>query len=308
MITILMATYNGEKYIKQQLDSLLKQTVQEFKIIIYDDCSSDNTFEILKSYQKKYPYKIYLHKTDKNSGNAKYTFMKMMIEYKDDYLMLCDQDDVWFEDKVEKSLRKIKQVEKSLGAGIPILVHTDLHVVDEDLNTISKSYKKAMNSDFSITSLNSKLIQNTLTGCTAIYNKALSELIFEEPKYMIMHDWWLMLIASAFGTIQSIDMPTIYYRQHSNNSIGAKDVRTLKYKINKLINYKDMQKAINDTYEQAYYFFYMYKNKLTNEKNNLLIQYIDIPNKNKLGRFITICKLKTLKHGIARKIAAFIFI
>lgn len=298
-----MATYNGEKYISEQIESLLSQTVQDFVIYINDDCSTDNTYEIVCEYAKKYPNKINVSKSITNSGNAKYNFIHLMIRHKQEYIMLCDQDDVWKPNKIELTLCKMHQMEVQYGSGVPLLVHTDLEVVNEYLDAISPSFMKAMNANYSHTSLNKIVIQNTLTGCTAMYNGALANLIREEPKYMVMHDWWLILIASAFGKIGHITNTTILYRQHGNNSIGAKNVCTLAYKLNRLRNGKEIKLALVQTYQQAESFVNIFDIQLSKEQLTLLRNYCSIPLQSKLHRIISTFRLKTFKNGLARKIA-----
>lgn len=308
MIAILMATYNGESYLREQLESLLSQTYQNFVIYISDDLSTDSTYNILQNYKKKYPTKIVVFQNNSGHHGAKHNFMQLMIHHKADYVMLCDQDDVWKPEKIEITLRKMHELEGKYGKETPILVHTDLEVVNQSLQTISPSLKKAMNVDYSRTQLRQIIIQNTLTGCTALYNRALSDLIAVEPPYMIMHDWWLILVASAFGIVGHVDEKTILYRQHRENVIGAKDVRTFRYKMRKLLNWRSIERALDETYRQAESLIIIYGDRLTAEQMNLLRAYCSIPTKNKLCRCITIYRLKMLKHGIARKIAHLIFI
>lgn len=304
-----MATYNGEKYLKEQLNSLLNQTYKDFKVIVCDDCSTDGTMDILKEYQLNHPDIFQVYKNEKNTTSAKYNFMNMMIKYKDDYIMLCDQDDVWLPDKIELTLCKLVDMECRHGKNTPLLTHTDLIVVDAMLNEINPSFRKAMNADYTKVELRQQLIQNTLTGCTCMYNRSVAHLIREIPHSFVMHDWFLMLIVSAFGTIEALqDKQTILYRQHGDNQVGAKDVRTLKYKINKILHGAEIRQAINQTYTQAESFLKTYKDRLSLEQKNLLEQYISIPNMNKFGRWRTIVKLGVLKNGFSRKIANFIFI
>jgi glycosyltransferase involved in cell wall biosynthesis len=309
MITILLATYNGASYIAEQMDSLLKQTMPFDTLYIQDDCSTDNTWKILMEYQSKYSDRIAIEKSEKNSGNPKFNFYGMMSRIRDDYILLCDQDDVWLPDKIAKTLVKMREMERVYGKDTPLLVHTDLRVVDGELRTVSPSFKKAMNANYDRVQLKDQIIQNTLTGCTAMYNRALAELIGEKmPEYMVMHDWWLMLMASAFGHIGHIDEQTVLYRQHEANEIGAKDVRTLGYKFKKLLNYREIKQAINDTYKQVSSFLRYYGDDLQSEQVELLETYCRIPSMNKWNRWRTICRLGVLKNGMARKIANFIFI
>lgn len=308
MVAILMATHNGENYLKEQLDSLFTQTYQDFVLYVSDDSSTDATCNILQSYQEKYPNRIFLCHNDTEHHGAKHNFMQLIMRYKAQYVMLCDQDDVWKPRKIEVTMQKMLQMEKEYGEGTPILVHTDLEVVDQSLQTVSPSFKEAMGADYSRTQLRQIIIQNVLTGCTALYNRALAELLTVEPPYMIMHDWWLVLVASAFGVVGHIDEQTILYRQHGNNVIGAKNVHTTQYIVKKLIHWREMKQAINETYQQAESLLEVYKNQLAPGQIDFLQKYCAVPKKNKLGRLISVCRLGTLKCGFTRKIANFIVV
>lgn len=308
MITILLATYNGEKFLAEQLDSLLKQTEQDFTVRICDDDSTDRTFPIAEKYAAAFPEKIFVCKNASNSQSAKNNFYYMMESYRDQYIMLCDQDDVWKERKIELTLQKMHEMERQYSANTPLLVHTDLEVVDENLRTISRSFKYMMNANYDRVQLKDALIQNILTGCTVMYNRALSNWIFGMPEYMVMHDWWLMLVASAFGKIDHIDAQTVLYRQHIGNVIGAKSVRSLRYKMQKLLKGYEIWEALNQTYRQAGAFLENYRAQLTDEAVSLLESYCSVPTLNKWNRWQTICRLGVLKNGISRKIAHFIFI
>lgn len=303
-----MATYNGDKYIKEQLDSIINQTYKDWKLIICDDCSTDKTYDILKEYSNKYNSKISIFRNTKNSGSPKCNFIKLMIEHKDEYVMLCDQDDIWFSNKIEQTLQKMHEIEIKFGKETPVVIHTDLTVVNESLNVISESFKYSTNVNYTKTSLNNVIIQNILAGCTSMYNYALAKLIHTEPKNFVMHDWWLILIASAFGKVAYINNPTIFYRQHGDNDIGAKNTRNIFFKIGIIINYKYVKLAIQNTYLQAESFLNIYSNDLTQNQKQLLTEYISIPKLNKLQKCKKIIKLKTFKNGIARKIAQFIYI
>jgi len=307
MISILLATYNGEKYISEQIDSLLSQTVQEFRLYICDDLSNDATFSIVTGYADKYPDRIFATQNAENTSGAKYNFLRMMIEHKDDYVMLCDQDDVWLPDKIEKSLKKIKEVEKEFGLHTPALIHSDLKVVNDDLDVISSSYEKMSNKDFNVTSLNFAVTMNNVAGCTALYNRALADLIREVPDFIVMHDWWLSLTAAALGKIRALKEPTVLYRQHGDNDSGAKKVLSFRYIYHVLTHLKKMAAMIDDSYSQAGVFLELNKDRLTAEGSALLAAYASIPSLSKKKRLGTVFRYKTFMYGFARK-AAQIFI
>ena len=308
MISILLAAWNGEKYIAEQLDSLLSQTVQNFRLYVSDDCSADGTFQILQDYRRRYPDKIFITRRSQNSSNAKHNFFDLMTAHKDDYVMLCDQDDVWLPRKIELTLEKMKQLESLYGKEMPLLVHTDLHIVDAGLRVLCPSYRLAMNANYRRTELKDSIIQNILTGCTVMYNRALSELVQKEPDYMHMHDWWLMLIASAFGAIGHVDEQTILYRQHSHNSIGARDMRSPLYKCSRLLHAGQVRQAIAITYPQAQSFLDMYRSRLTREQIQFLESYCEIPRLPKWRRVQRLFQLGTLKNSLSRQIAHILFV
>jgi len=303
-----LSVYNGEQFIADQLDSLLQQTYQDFHIYACDDCSTDSTYAIIQDYCARYPGRIAATRSAQNSGGAKHNAIRLMIEHREDYLMLCDQDDVWLPNKIEITLAKLKEMENRYGIDVPLMVHTDLEVVDAQLETIQPSFWAAMNSNCYKNKLHNLVIQNIITGCTVMYNRALAELIWAEPGFMVMHDWWLGLAAAAFGYIEPMEIQTIKYRQHANNDIGAKDVRTMSYKFKRLLNYGEVKHAVNMTYRQAESFLEMYRERLTAEQIRLLVEYSAMPNHNKVKKWITICRLGTFKNGVGRKIAQFLFI
>lgn len=220
-IDILLATYNGEKYLKEQIDSILNQTYKNIKLIVSDDCSKDKTVEILKEYEKK-DERVEIYIQEKNLGVVKnIEFLLSKVESK--YYMLSDQDDIWNEEKVEKSLEKLKEENADLVFG-------DLEVVDKDLKTVYPSF-----GDFML--LNDKIekyintdklnyLYNCVTGCTILAKKETINYILplpNESKYLI-HDHWIGLMVSLHGKVAYIKEKYIKYRQHGNNEIGAKKV------------------------------------------------------------------------------------
>ena len=303
MLSILLAAYNGERYITGQIESLLSQSFGDFKLYIRDDKSTDGTYSIITGFASENPEKIFANQNEKNTGGTKNNFMKMMIDHKDDYVMLCDQDDVWLPEKVEKSLKKIKELEQEYGPETPVLVHTDLKVVIENLDVISSSYEKMSNKDFSKTSLNFAVTMNNAAGCTIIYNRALGDLIRVVPDFLVMHDWWLVLIAAAFGKTGVVREPVVLYRQHGDNIKGAKKVLSPRYILYVLKNLKTMAEMINESYKQAGSFAKLYKDDLDEKESEILNAYASIPGLSRIKKLRTVFKYKTFMHGVARKAA-----
>ena len=217
-VDILLATYNGEKYLVEQLDSILSQTYSNFRLVISDDCSTDGTRKILEEYEAK-DDRIELYFQEINLGVIKnFEFLLKKVENK--YYMLSDQDDIWKENKVEKSVEKIALTESDL-------VYTDLEVVDENLNAIYESYWKLKNIYKKIkkyNNFNALYLNNFITGCTVISKKEYIKDILPLPdtSKFVLHDYWIPLVVSQKGKITYIEEPLIKYRQHKNNKIGSK--------------------------------------------------------------------------------------
>ncbi len=308
MVTVLLATYNGENFLEEQLNSLLNQSFSDFRIVIRDDGSTDSTLEIIERYKGISPEKIEICPSGEPTHSAAGNFFKLIELFSDDYIMLCDQDDKWLPDKIEKTLAAMKKAEEELGVNTPILVHTDLRVVDEKLDTINDSFVKLQRLTPKTASLNSLLMQNCVTGCTAMFNKALLEKLFILPNEVAMHDWWLALIAACFGQIIYIDEPTILYRQHSNNEVGAKDVNSLSFILKKLKSIQKMKDMYKTISLQALFLKDNYSELLDYKQKRLLSAVADLPSKNKWQKIKTLKKHRLFKNTWLRKIAQIILI
>lgn len=299
MIQILLATYNGGKYLNEQLDSLFSQTVQDFEILVRDDGSTDNTIDILHQYAEKYPNRIKININNPPTGNAKDNFFLLMQDATKDYIMFCDQDDCWLPEKIELTLKAMQ----SLPQDKPALVHTDLMVADENLNTIRNSFYRMQHYERGMKlTLNKALAQNTVTGCTTMINKCLCDMAKEtNHKDIIMHDWWLASIAAAFGDVKAVKTPTILYRQHGKNSVGAKSF-SQSFRLVKS-GEKDLQKSLDKTYVQAKQFVLSFGDKLTENQKNAVLQFATVPKTKPIKRVTTIIRYGFWKQSLIHKMA-----
>lgn len=230
-IDILLATYNGEKFVKEQIESILNQTYENFNLIISDDASTDNTLNILEEYEKK-DTRIKVFKKEKNKGLID-NFEFLLKNVTSDYFMFSDQDDIWKKDKIEKSINKLK--EESSG-----LVYTDLEIVDEKLNVIYPSYWKYKQIHKKIIKYNNfeaLYLNNFVTGCTILAKSKYIKDILPLPRNskFVLHDYWTALIISAKDKISYVEEPTIQYRQHKNNRVGSSR------KSDQLENFEDLR-------------------------------------------------------------------
>ena len=230
-IVILLSTYNGEDFLAEQLDSLLKQTYSNFIIIIRDDGSTDRTENIIDYYVVKNHGKVHKLSGTRSNIGASSSFSLLMNYAMTEkkalgisrlYMMLCDQDDIWIEEKLEIQMSEILHAEQT-SPDDPILVHSDLKVVDKCKSVIAESFIKYQGLEIKRNKFTNLVISNLVTGCTTLFNEELADMALPIPDRAIMHDWWLALTASAFGQVIFIDMPLVEYRQHANNTIGAKE-------------------------------------------------------------------------------------
>jgi glycosyltransferase involved in cell wall biosynthesis len=229
-IDILLATYNGGKYLRQQLDSIIGQTNSTWRLIIRDDCSGDDTTVIIEEYSSKHPDQIVpLSNSGQNVGVVR-NFSLLLDHATADYVMFCDQDDIWLTDKITATFEKMLETEKQYGSVMPLLIFTDLTIVDEDGSSIRADsvWEYQQLNPSNVTHLNRLLLQNIPTGCTVMINRALREKAVPIPAEAAMHDWWLTLVAAVFGRNVYLPQATVRYRQHGMNVCGVERWSLLK--------------------------------------------------------------------------------
>lgn len=310
MIDIVMATYNGENYIAAQLDSILAQTVQDYHIIIRDDGSTDGTMEILKAYQQRFPDKMTVYENHPAGGGAKRNFFRLVKDTTHAYVMFSDQDDIWNSDKIARTYERMQAAEQTYGIQTPILVHTDLAVADAQGVIISPSFHQYMNLSCEPT-VNRLMIQNQVTGCTVMINRALCEKMCEvsDTEPILMHDQWAALIAAVFGQVEYLDMPTMRYRQHGDNAVGAKNARSISYLLQRWKQgKKQFRRELSRSMGQARYFLELYdESAMSEETRRLLEQYGTLEQKTKWKRMQFYHREQVQKHGAIRKIMQYIW-
>lgn len=307
MVQILMATFNGEKYISEQIESILNQTVQDIQILVRDDGSSDCTVGIIEKYVQLFPNKIVLIKDEIKCGSAVSNFMQLTKYATADYVMYSDQDDFWLPNKIEVTLDSMKKVEITEGTDIPILVFTKYKVVDENLKEINKS-EKGSQIEKKRMKLNQLIVQNCVTGCLSMVNKALYSLIGDYDKNILMHDWWTALIASSMGKIIYIPEEVMLYRQHGNNVVGAVNVKSFKYRWNKF--HDKRTKNTHFRYKDQMILFYERYKYILSDKSRICVEkFINIyDTKFKIMRIYKLVKGGYLKSDVVRNIGLLIYI
>ena len=298
MITVLLAAWNGERYLREQMESLLGQTNQEFTILISDDGSSDRTPEIISEYESRFPDRIRSLKSLKPSGSARDNFFRLLQSASDEYLMFCDQDDIWLPDKVEVTLREMKKMEQLWGKNMPILIHSDLSVTDQAGAVLYPSMARYQKIAVTDNRTSHYLVENNITGNTMMINRSLKNLAQQIPDTCFMHDWWLGLVASCFGKILYIDRPLVRYRQHGNNQVGAKGG------MKQLSERMSRQEIVRENYrllfEQAKSFLSIYNQTMTPAQREMFEEFITLCRKSRAGKIKIILKYKLFKSTRVR--------
>lgn len=310
-IDILLAIYNGERYVCEQIASIFNQSYKKWQLIVRDDGSKDKSEIIIKEYAKKYPERVQ-HIIDVPNNLGAYQNFAKLLEHSDaDYVMFSDQDDVWLPDKVEKSITLMKEMEKQYSRSMPLLVHTDLQVAQEDLTIVSKSFWEYQNVEPQKSLvLNRLLVRSVIRGCTVMINRSLANLAQSIPNDAIMHDHWISLIAAAFGKIGFIREPTMIYRLHEKNYSGGKpwSARYIFDKIFTEAGRSDLRDYLSKTQRQAAAFARLFEKKLSRDSYNMINAYATLGDRGFLWKRWAIVKYGFLNVGIVRNIGMFFFI
>jgi rhamnosyltransferase len=224
-LTIVLSTYNGAKFLADQVDSIQRQTFTDWELVLRDDGSSDGTQKLAESLAAREPRITILHDSRGNLGPV--GSFGLLLEHARNtgatYVALADQDDVWRGDKLEREFALLQRREREVGLSVPLLVHSDLTVVSEDLRLIHPSYRGSQHLQrVSGWPLGTLLIQNFVTGCTTLINRALLQAALPIPNAAVMHDWWLALVAAALGELLYVSDPMVLYRQHGANTVGIR--------------------------------------------------------------------------------------
>ncbi len=289
-VAVLMAAYNGEKYISEQIESVLTQTYKDFCIYIHDDGSKDNTVKIIQKYERDNPGKIVLM-DGMVQGGAKMNFIYMLKNVEADVYMFCDQDDVWINDKIEKLVIKFEDNAKNM----PMLVYTDLKYVDKDLNIIKNSYFEYMEKNPRKDSVQDVLKKNLFVGCTLMFNRQLREMAikYKDINNIQMHDWWLGLIATVKGRVYFINEQMVMYRQHDSNVTGMKNHGRASGIFSRWINVKKGLEVKKQYMRQRVYFARELVHIMDGEEED----YIFIKDLSELDKKNKIARIKFYLHN-----------
>ena len=303
-IDILLAVYNGESFLRPFLDSLRSQTFQDFRLVVSNNRSTDSTEAILDEFRESFADKVVVLPAPEEFLSPHDNFARVTEAGSSSYIMYADADDVWHEDKIERTLVAMCAAERRYGVTNPILVHSDLKVVDDSLRCLARSFWSFQYVDPARTALHQLLMQNCVTGCTTMLNRSLFELGRPIPAEACVHDHWYALVASAFGHIVGIPEALIEYRQHGGNVTGAKKwgAPYVMDRAAHIYSEGGARETIARNFRQAEAFLSRFEGRLNPAQKELISNFAAIRQQGMFVRRWSLVRNRFWKTGLARNV------
>lgn len=308
-VNIILASYNGEKYLEEQLDSIMNMDFKDFVLHVCDDCSKDSTCDIVRRYIDKYPGRIKLYVNESNMGSTGsflFNLKRVAAESPSLYYMFSDQDDVWLSDKINISLAAISKIERRHRASRPALVFNDALIVNDKLEYVSRSFYKTDRLKVHKTGFSRMLMENKCIGCTMMMNRALVDMVSGPHPDIRYHDWWVALVASAFGYVKFVKTPTIMYRQHQNNQVGQTGFT--EYAKSRTGKKEDVRVRLTKTYRQAAHFKEVYYDRLRLFRRHKLDCFCKLETAGFFKRRYLVLRYRFFKSGFIRNIGLMFYL
>ena len=308
MIDILLATFNSGSYLREQIDSILAQTRNDWRLLIRDGGSTDGSVEVVREYAEKYPGRIILTGIEPGASAIR-NFSELMKLAEAEFAMFCDHDDVWLPDKLAVTAECAAQAQEQFGADVPLLVFTDSTVADQSLRTVHPSMLRYQNlNPEKGLSLPRLLIQNVPSGHTMLMNRALYELARPVPPEAVMHDHWVALVAAAFGRIAYLDRSTVLYRQHSGNVFGAFHYTPGGFYRKSRLGRDFLRERVFRECRQAGAFLELFRDRLAPEQQAVLADFAALPEKGFAARRAVLFRCGIWKTGLLRNLGTLLFL
>lgn len=296
-VLVLLATFNGAENLNAQLDSISAQTYPHWRVVAADDGSTDTSLEILEMFRRDNPGRLEILEGPA-VGSAKDNFFGLMRNAPDaPYFAFCDQDDWWHEEKLATLVAECRRMEEQDSAETPCLVSSDLAVADATLGVVADSFWQQISADPRRITLGTMLMENHIPGCSMVFNAALRNLFIEYDGPLddiVMHDWWIALLAKTFGRVGFVSRPLVLYRQHGGNSMGSVNRRGFQFAIKKLGSNLGIRQALR----QGALFCRVYGDAATGESADTLRAFQALPSKRKVTRIHL-----SVRHGILKQTA-----
>ena len=305
---VLLAAWNGSAYLPALLDSLCAQTDPDFTVIMQDDGSTDGTPGLLQETAGRDSRFVFGAEQGQHLGAAG-NFLSLVRQAEADYILLCDQDDVWEPEKIALLKQEMLSLESRYGANTPLLVHSDCSLIDENGELIGESFFRRQGWDPAAVTLPRLLVQNNVTGCTLIMNEALRKLVAShaKAKELFMHDWFIALTAAAFGHISFVDRPLTRYRQHGDNTIGASAQPLLIRAFSALRNGKAAKRRILLTYTHTKVFRKLYGDELPAQAREITEAYLATQHMRKIPRVLAVRRMGCVMQSPMTRLGQILF-
>ena len=306
--SVLLAAYNGSVYLPGLLDSLAAQTDPDFTVLMQDDGSSDNTPALLRSVSERDSRFVFAAEQGQHLGAAG-NFISLLRQADADYVLLCDQDDIWEPDKIAVLKQAMQDMENRFGAETPLLVHSDCSLIDAAGTVVGDSFFRHQGWAPFAVSLPELLVQNNVTGCTLIMNAALRKLAASHAKAreLFMHDWFIALTAASFGQIAFVSRPLTRYRQHGNNEIGASSGSLLARGLSALKNRQEAKKRILLTYTHTKVFRKLYGDELPAQAQKTVDGYLATQQMRKIPRVLAVRRMGCVMQNTVTRLGQILF-
>jgi glycosyltransferase involved in cell wall biosynthesis len=311
-IEILLSTYNGSAYLDALLESIFGQDYDDWSLLIRDDGSTDTTRDIVNVWRQNHADKIII--IDEHVGDnvgAVRSFSRLLEQSSAPYVMFADQDDVWLPEKVRITFEAMRRQESKSDAARPVLVHTDLTIVDEDLRVLSKSL---WNYQGVVPGRNPKLsrimVENCAWGCTTMLNRSLVTTLGSIPPDATYHDWWIALVAAAFGDIVAVHEQTILYRRHEQNESQISDIRRVSRSAfsNPQAPRRRLARIFEQSRPQVIKLLELYRQRLAPEQIAAAEAFLHLPDRNFLSKRFDILRHGLVFSGSRRTLGLFVLI
>jgi glycosyltransferase involved in cell wall biosynthesis len=302
-VLILLATFNGEKYLSDQLTSIERQTHRHWRIFASDDGSTDATPARLEAFRSRHADRVAIWEGPV-AGSAKGNFFGLLHAAPPArYVAFSDQDDVWVDDKLDRLVAACQRLERRVGPGVPCAVFSDLRVVDETLQVRATSFCREINSRPERVSFGSLLVENAIPGCSMLVNSALANEFrsyrgpLEDAR---MHDWWLALLAAGMGAISFVPDQLVLYRQHSQNAAGSVHRRGVAFAWAKLL--RGDRGDIRASIQQAKLLLAAHGSHFPTPTFRQLSAFAELDRTSKMRRVLVCLRHRILKQTADRRI------
>jgi glycosyltransferase involved in cell wall biosynthesis len=306
-VDIICAVLDGASYLPELLESLDAQTHSDWRLWVRDDGSADDSVSLVEAWARKDPRITLLHSGGPRGGAGRaFAWLLERVPADAAYVMCADQDDVWLPRKIARTLEVMRAEEQRVPQGTPVLVHTDLVVVDAALQPVHPSFWRFSGMTPEPATLRRLVVRNFTTGAAMMLNRALVDRVGEAPADAVFHDWWYALVAAAFGRVVALGEPTILYRQHGANAVGARDSRIRLAALpaairSALAERRLFRRGLQQSAAQAGAFLHRYDRELSAEDRGFLREYSLIPERSFMRRKVDLLRLRVLpEQGVLR--------